>query len=74
MALYTGDSGGPVFRGWLKKSTPDYFAIVRHLRANRGILVHLLASLFANDGFYEEGNLWNGTASWKVMEDDVQEV
>jgi hypothetical protein len=28
MALYTGDSGDPVFRGWLKKSTPDYFSIV----------------------------------------------
>jgi len=44
MALYTGGSGDPVFRGWLKKSTPNYFAIDRHLWANRRVLVHLLAS------------------------------
>jgi len=75
LALYTGDSGDPVFCGWVKKSTPNYFSIVRHLRANRKVMVHLLASRFANNGFDEEGNLWNGTASWKVMEEeeDVQE-
>jgi hypothetical protein len=28
-------------------------------------MVHLLASRFGNNGFDEEGNLWNGTASWK---------
>jgi len=33
----------------------------------------LLASRFANNGFDEEGNLWNGTASWKVVEEDIQE-
>jgi len=74
MALYTGDSGDPVFRGWLKKSTPNYFAIVGYLRANRRVLVHLLASQFTDDGFDEEGNLWNGTASWKVVEEDMEEV
>jgi len=60
LALYTGDSGDPVFCGWVKKSTPNYFSIVRHLRANRKVMVHLLASRFANNGFDEEGNLWNG--------------
>jgi hypothetical protein len=40
MALYTGDSGDPVFRGWLKSEEEHYyFAIVRHLRANRRVLV-----------------------------------
>jgi hypothetical protein len=73
MALYTGDSGDPVFRGWLKKSTPNYFSIVQHLRTNRRVLVHLLASRFANNGFDEEGNLWNGTASWKLVEEEVME-
>jgi hypothetical protein len=57
----------------VKKSTPNYFSIVRHLRANRKVMVHLLASRFANNGFDEEGNLWNGTASWKVVEEDIQE-
>jgi hypothetical protein len=62
-----------VFRSWLK-STPDYFAIVRHLRANRRVLVHLLASRFTDNGFDKEGDLWNGTASWKVVEEDMQGV
>ena len=30
--------------------------------------MQLLASRFTNNGFDEEGNLWNGTASWKVIE------
>ena len=63
-----------MFRGWLKKSTPNYFTIVGHLRANRRVLVHLLASRFTDDGFDKEGNLWNGTASWKVVEEDMEEV
>jgi len=41
-------------------SAVNYFSIVRHLRANRKVMVHLLASRFANNGFDEEGNLWNG--------------
>jgi hypothetical protein len=54
MALYMGDSGDPVFCGWLQKSTPDYFAIVRHLRADRRVLVRLLVSRFT-DGCVEKG-------------------
>jgi len=52
------------------------FAIVRHLRANWRILVHLLASRFINNGRDKEWNLWNGTASWKAVEEllDMQEV
>jgi hypothetical protein len=46
LALYTGDSGDPVFRGWVKKSTPNFLSIDRHLRANRKVMVHLLASRF----------------------------
>jgi hypothetical protein len=42
--------------------------------ANRRVLVHLLASRFTDDGFDEERNLWNGTASWKVVEEDIEEV
>ncbi|KAN0070941.1 hypothetical protein V8E54_011106 [Elaphomyces granulatus] len=33
---------------------PNYFSIVRHLRANRRVLVQLLASRFTNNGFDEE--------------------
>jgi hypothetical protein len=36
--------------------------------------VHLLASRFTDNGFDKEGDLWNGTASWKVVEEDMQGV
>jgi hypothetical protein len=60
-----------VFRGWLKKSTPDYAAIEQHMRAGRTIQVHLLASKWSNKGFDKVGNLWNGHATWKLIEEDI---
>jgi hypothetical protein len=71
LAIYTGNLADPMFRGWLKKSTQDYAAVVQHMRAGRRFQVHLFASEWSNEGFYEEGNLWNGHAIWKPMEEDI---
>jgi hypothetical protein len=57
-----------------KSTPPNYFSIVQHLRANRRVLVQLLAIRFTNNGFDKEGNLWNGTTIWKVIEEDIQEA
>jgi hypothetical protein len=71
LAIYTGNIADPVFHGWLKKSTPCYTTIGQHMHAGKRVLVHLLPSEWTNKGFDKEGNLWNGHATWKLVEEDI---
>jgi hypothetical protein len=66
MALYSRDRMDPVGIPWvIKEKQSD---IWQHLAARRQILVHLLESNWARDGFDKYGNLWIGHATWRLQE------
>jgi hypothetical protein len=41
------------------------------MHIGKRVLVHLLPSEWTNKGFDKEGNLWNGHATWKLVEEDI---